>query len=88
VKPSDWTTVINWMWDNREEYSGITVFPAPDEEFTTTYKHQPFEACSEETYQYLAKQWKGFDISHVTEGEDFTNHLAALACEGGLCNSV
>ncbi len=81
VKPDEWDEVINWMWDNRKSYNGITVLPYDG----GTYIQPPFEECSESKYEELYKYLKEINLKHVIEYEDNTEQKEELACSGGNC---
>ena len=81
VKPDEWDTVGNWMWENREHYNGLSVLPFSDH----TYKQAPFEDCTEETYENMLESLKSVNLDNVNEEEDDTNLSGELACSGGSC---
>lgn len=81
IKPNEWETVREWMWDNREFYTGISVLPYSDH----TYKQAPFEDCSEDTFKDLFSKLTNLDLSLVQEVEDNTNLMENLACSGNNC---
>ena len=65
VKPDEWQSVGEWMWDNRNVYNGIAVLPFDG----GTYVQAPYESCSEETYNQMLEYIKDIDLSEVHEGE-------------------
>lgn len=81
LKDDEWETCGNWMWDNRDEYNGISVLPYDG----GTYVQAPFEDCTQETYESMLKVLHGIDLSKVVEIEDQTSHTMEVACAGGLC---
>lgn len=81
VKPNEWDEVINWMWDNRKNYNGITVLPYDG----GSYIQPPFEECTKEKYEELSKYLKEIDLTKVLEYEDNTDQSGEIACAGGNC---
>lgn len=85
LKPDEWVDCGQWMWDNRNDYNGISVLPYNG----GTYVQAPFEDCSEDTYKEMMKTLgKSFDLSNVVEEEDKTHHMGEVACGGGACEVV
>lgn len=81
IKENEWEYVGQWMWDNRDNYTGVSVLPFSDH----TYQQAPFEDCSEEVFNYLYGLLKDIDLSNVIEVEDNTNLTDQAACAGGAC---
>jgi hypothetical protein len=83
VKDNEWDLVKDFMWTNREFYSGISLLPY--EETSTIYKQLPFETCNEETYTKYMGLVKEIDLRQVLETEDTTSQRENLACASGAC---
>lgn len=81
LKPEDWELACEWMWENREKYNGLSVFPHADFD----YVQPPFEAITEEEYERLLSYVKDIDLSQVIEVQDNTDLKGELACAGGAC---
>lgn len=81
IKPDEWETVGEWMWDNKSFYNGLSVLPYNG----GTYIQAPFEDCSEEKYEEMLKSLTGIDLSKVIEMVDNTDLSGELACAGGAC---
>ncbi len=81
VKPDEWVTVGDWMWNNRKHYNGLSILPFADH----TYKQAPFEDCDEETYSTMLKSLVNVDLDKVAESEDNTDLSGEIACAGGAC---
>lgn len=84
VKPDEWKLVGDWLWENRNQFNGLSVLPFDG----GTYKQAPFEDCSRETWAEMTEQFQGFDISQIKEAQDYTNPLAEGACTGDKCEYV
>lgn len=81
LKDDEWWECAEWMWDNRENYNGISVLPYDG----GTYKQAPFEDCTKEEYERMYKLLESIDLTQVTEKEDATSHSEVVACSGGAC---
>ena len=46
IKPDEWEPVGEWMWENKNNYNGLSVLPYDG----GTYVQAPFEDCDEDTY--------------------------------------
>ena len=73
--------VGEWMWENRNSYTGLSVLPHDG----GTYKQAPFEECSKERYEALMASLKDVDLTKISETEDMTDLTAEAACSGGSC---
>lgn len=81
LKDDEWGPIGDWMWNNRECYTGISVLPFDG----GSYKQTPFEDCSEDMYNELMTKMKDIDIRKVKEVEDNTELKDQVACSGGKC---
>ena len=81
LKDDEWDEVVEWMWENRDNYNGLSVLPYDG----GTYKQAPFEDCTEETYNEMMKSLKTVDLTKVIETYDTTNLSGELACAGNSC---
>jgi ribonucleoside-diphosphate reductase alpha chain len=81
LKDEEWQECGEWMWDNRDNYTGISVLPYNG----GTYKQAPFEDCTKETYEEMFTHLKAIDLSKVIEHDDMTEAKDNLACSGGAC---
>ena len=84
VKPDEWVTVGDWMWDNRKYYNGLSILPFSDH----SYKQAPFEDCDEETYNEMLKSLVNVDLGKIVESDDNTDLKGELACAGGACEII
>lgn len=81
IKPEEWDTVGEWMWENRENYNGISVIPFDN----GNYVQPPFEEITKEEYEERIKHIDNIDLSMVFESLDNTNLSGEVACGGGAC---
>jgi ribonucleoside-triphosphate reductase len=81
---SEWDLVGKWMWDNKDNYNGLSVLPYDG----GTYKDAPFQECTKEKYdeliQYITEN--NIDLTKIIEDQDHTTQSAELACAGGSCD--
>lgn len=84
VKPDEWSTVGEWMWNNRENYTGISVLPYDG----GTYVQAPFEDCTKEQYEQMMALMKDISLREVVEEQDNTTLTDNVACAGGACTVV
>jgi ribonucleoside-diphosphate reductase alpha chain len=85
-KPDEHEWLVNKMWDDRDKYSGLSVFP----HFGSSYQQAPHEEISKELYLLMAQRFENIeiDLSLVNETVDNTNLKENLACAGGSCELV
>lgn len=81
VKPDEWSEVGEWMWNNRDSYTGIAVLPYDG----GTYTQSPFEECTKEEYEEAVKYLSDIDLTAVYEDIDSTDRQGEVACGGGAC---
>lgn len=81
IKSDEWDSIGEWMWENRQNYNGLSVLPYSDH----TYIQPPFEDISEFTYNQLSQTLHKIDLDSIIEVADETNLMGELACAGGNC---
>ena len=81
IKPDEWVGVGEWMWDNRENFTALSVLPYSDH----SYIQAPFEDISEEQYKEMVGHLHKIDLTKVIETEDATDLAGEVACGGGGC---
>lgn len=81
LKDSEWDETGNWIWNNKDYFSAISVLP----EDLGTYVQAPFEKIDKDKYEKLFSKLKDIDLTKVIEEEDDTNLKGELACAGGSC---
>ena len=84
IKPDEWQEVGDWMWENRENFTALSVLPYSDH----SYIQAPFEDITEEQYNELVKTLHNINLDDVVELEDVTNLQGEAACAGGACEIV
>lgn len=84
LKPEDWEGCGKWMWDNRYDYTGISVLPYDN----GSYVQAPFTDCTKEEFDKLYTFLEEIDLTQVVEEEDMTEQKDQAACAGGACEVV
>lgn len=81
VRGDEWKGVGDWMWENRNNFNGISVLPYDG----GSYTQAPFEDITEEKYRELESSLQAIDLSQIKEEEDNTDLSGEAACAGGAC---
>ena len=81
LKPDEWETVGEWMWENRNFYNGLAVLPHD----TGSYVQTPFTDCTKEEFEEMFSKLYTIDLSRVVEMQDSTDLRGELACAGNNC---
>jgi ribonucleoside-diphosphate reductase alpha chain len=84
IKPTEWEEVGEWMWNNRENFTALSVLP----EDLGTYIQAPFQDCTKEEYEKLVQHLHDIDLSQVIELIDSTTLQGEVACGGGACEVI
>lgn len=84
IKNEEWKEVGRWIWENRNNFHGLSVMPFDGGSYTQT----PFEDCSEEEYNKLSSSLHELDVTRVIELQDETDLKAEAACAGGSCEII
>lgn len=81
VQKREWQTVRDWMWDNREFYTGISLLPMDN----GSYVQPPYSEITKEKYEEMFKLLKQIDLSQIKEYENNVQLTAEPACSGNSC---
>ena len=84
VKNHEWDEVREWMWENRNRYTGISLLPYSD----SSYVQAPFEDTNEETYKTFSEKHREFHLDRIEEEKNFVDFGAAAACVGAASCEV
>lgn len=78
VEKNEWELVGDWLWENKDTYSGISFLPYDG----GTYKNAPFETCTKEEYEDKIKyiEENPIDLTKILEEVDNTTRRDNLAC--------
>lgn len=74
----------DWMWNNRQSYSGISLLPQD----THTYVQAPYEAISKERFKELEAKVLAInlDLGEIRYWTDYDSRQEVSGCEGTLCS--
>lgn len=72
------------MWNEREFYSGISLFPYFDAE-GAGYQNLPFQSITKDKFDELSKTITKIDLTKVIEVSDNTDRNSIIACAGNQC---
>jgi ribonucleoside-diphosphate reductase alpha chain len=81
IREYEWKEVGEWLWDNRNTYTGISVLPYDN----GSYIQPPFEPCTKKEYEEAMKYLGEVNLEHIVEEQDNTNLQGEVACTGGAC---
>lgn len=81
IRENEWEDVSNWMWQNRDTYTGISVLPFD----SGSYTQAPFESCTKEEYEEAMQYLSAVDLKYIVEEQDNTHLQSEVACSGGAC---
>ena len=81
LKEKDWEPAGEWMWENRNNYNGLSVLPYDG----GTYTQAPFEDITKTKYNEMTRLISSIDLTKVVELNDNTDLSGELACAGGSC---
>jgi len=81
IKPGEWDEVGQWMWDNRDNFTALSVLPYSDH----SYIQAPFEDIDETTYQEAVQVLHNINLDDVKEMNDETNLQGEAACSANGC---
>lgn len=86
VKPEEWDGVADYLWHNRQYFTGVALLPATGDK---DYAFAPHEAVVTEAdllrWHQLIANYKPLDYTTITEDGDSTDLQGELACAGGVC---
>jgi ribonucleoside-diphosphate reductase alpha chain len=80
IRDHEWAAVGEWLWENRDSYTGLSVLPFSDH----SYKQAPFQDITKEEYEKLIGTLLDVDLTMVVELTDNTDLAGELACFGGV----
>jgi ribonucleoside-triphosphate reductase len=82
IKDDEWSSVGDWMWNNRLYYNGLSVLPYDG----GSYLQTPFETCTKEDFEKRISTLIDVDLTKVNEIDDNTAFTQDTACAGGRCS--
>lgn len=81
IKPNEWEEVGEWMWQNKNNYTALSVLPHSEH----SYIQPPFQTITKKVYDELVKSLHEVDLDNVVEGADETVLQDNVACSANNC---
>lgn len=86
VRPGEWDLVKEFIWDHRDELTGLTLFAYDgDKKWPNAPRETVKTPEDEEKWKRLVSLYRPVDYSLMVEEEDTTDLQGEMACAGGLC---
>jgi ribonucleoside-diphosphate reductase alpha chain len=86
VKPEEWEDVANYIWANRELFTGVSLLSSTgDKDFQFAPNEAVVTPEDERRWMELVAGYNPVDYTALMEMEDGTALSGELACAGGLC---
>ena len=89
VKPDEWDAVAEYLWNNREFFTGVTLTADTSDK---AFAYAPNEAVTtpaeEARWNQLVASYTPINYEAVLENEDGTTFAAEPSCAGGACQIV
>ena len=86
VDKDEWEDVKQYIWDNREYFTGISMLPkSGDKEYPQAPHESVVTDADKEKWKILVENAKHVDYQTILREDDNTNLSAELACAGGKC---
>jgi ribonucleoside-triphosphate reductase len=78
IKQDEWPEVGEWMWENRENFTALSVLPFDGH----VYVQAPFEDITKQQYESMIGSLHGINLDDVVEITDNTDLQGEVACGG------
>lgn len=86
VKPEEWDDVANYIWANRELFTGVSLLSVTgDKDFSFAPNEAVVTPADEKYWLELVAAYNQVDYTAIMEMEDGTALSGELACAGGFC---
>jgi ribonucleoside-diphosphate reductase alpha chain len=89
VRPNEWDDVAEYIWDNRADFTGISMLHATGDKIYQQAPHEEVESIQDESlWNELISNFEPVDFTEMQEADDTTNPQGEIACAGGSCELV
>jgi hypothetical protein len=86
VKPDEWGPVAEFIWTNREYFTGVSLFAATgDKDFAFAPNEEVVTGSDEARWADLVGSYVPVDYASLKEENDTTDLKGEIACSGGQC---
>jgi ribonucleoside-diphosphate reductase alpha chain len=89
VKPDEWDSVLDYLWINREFFTGVTLLSnTGDKDYAFSPNEAITTAADEQRWNDILLNYQPLDYTALVENEDGTHVSMEPACTGGVCSLV
>ncbi|AKJ65102.1 hypothetical protein [Kiritimatiella glycovorans] len=89
VEDHEWSAVASYIWEHREEFSGLTLLAASGDKQYPQAPHEEVRTEEDEArWREICEKFRPVDFTEMREEEDQTDLRAALPCGGDTCDVV
>ena len=86
VQPHEWNDVGEFIWENREHFTGVSLFPSTgDKDFAFAPNEAVTTESDELRWADLVGSYVPVDYASLKEENDTTDLKGEIACSGGQC---
>jgi len=86
VRPEEWDEVANYLWVNRDFFTGVSLLPASgDKDYAFAPNEAIVTSADEHRWNDILTSYKPVDYTSLVEEEDSTDLAGEVACSGGVC---
>lgn len=89
VRPEEWDEVADYLWANREFFTGVSLLPASgDKDYSFAPNEAIVTSADEHRWNDILAGYKAVDYTTLIEQDDTTDLSGEVACAGGFCQIV
>jgi ribonucleoside-diphosphate reductase alpha chain len=89
VKPEEWDDVADYLWANREFFTGVSLLASTgDKDFAFAPHEAILTPADEHRWNDILTGYKPVDFTTLIEDGDATDLTGEVACAGGVCSLV
>ena len=89
MRDDEWDDVADYIWDNRADFTGISMLSATGDKIYQQAPHEEVITAQDETlWNELISKFQPVDFTLMKEEDDETNLQGEIACAGGACELV
>jgi ribonucleoside-diphosphate reductase alpha chain len=86
VRPEEWDGVADYLWDNREYLTGVSLLPSSgDKDFAFAPNEEIQTEADEARWNSILANYRPVDYAALVESTDGTALTSEPACAGGAC---